>query len=86
MSAETELADLEDALRNLKARIEGVGSLQIAISLALDKVIPGFDEVLLQQLNLLYRLAKHDGEDANAGVIAAITQQLQEQLSLKAND
>ena len=86
MTIESELAELKDALSKTQTRLEGLGSLQIAMCIALDDVAPGFEQALSEKLNLLYRLAKDTGEDANASMIMTITHQLDQQFRLKAND
>lgn len=86
MINETELTELKDALSKTQARLEAIGTLQVAMSLALDELAPGYSEKVFEQLRLMTQLAHKEGDDAQARVIVTIMHQIDKQLGLKAND
>ena len=86
MIDEQRMAQIEDALGNLKARIEGIGTLQVAMAITAGDLLEAYEERLNRTLQAMRQLAAQEGRHAEAAVINRVVYQLQQELGLPAND
>lgn len=86
MVTEERMLELENALRETQARVEALGALQVAMTIAVEDSIEDFDQRVDRALQMMRKQAADDGRFMEAAVINGLIKQLHEQLGLPAND
>ena len=86
MTTDEWILGLEDALSQAQARISALGTLQVAMAIALEDCLPGYEQQVTKALDAMHRQKLAAGRTKEAALLNGLIKQLKEQFGLVAND